>query len=104
MTRIRSTNVKFGDSFVLPIEKEKEEIPESPELIKLKEDLRLLNLEVEKAKERKETTCIEFYYEQGKYYKYSIQQYNNFGTLSKRIMTDEIFASFEDLFLFDGKR
>ena len=59
MTRIRSTNVKFGDSFVLPIEKEKEEIPESPELIKLKEDLRLLNLEVEKAKERKETILQE---------------------------------------------
>ena len=46
----------------------------------------------------------DFTVEQGKYYKYSIQQYNNFGTLSKRIMTDEIFASFEDLFLFDGKR
>lgn len=59
MTRIRSTNVKFGDSFVLPIEKEKEEKPDSPELIKLKEDLRLLNLEVEKAKERKENILKE---------------------------------------------
>lgn len=59
MTRIRSTNVKFGDSFVLPIEKEKEDKPESPELIKLKEDLRLLNLEIEKAKERKENILKE---------------------------------------------
>lgn len=59
MTRIRSTNVKFGDSFVLPIEKEKEDKPESPELIKLKEDLRLLNLEIEKAKERKENIIKE---------------------------------------------
>ena len=42
--------------------------------------------------------------EQGKYYKYSIQQYNNYGTLSKRVVTDEIFADFEDLFLFDGER
>lgn len=54
MTRIRSTNIKYGDSFVLPIEKAKEEKPDSPELIQLKEELRLLNLEVEKAKERKE--------------------------------------------------
>ena len=59
MTRIRSTNIKYGDSFVLPIEKAKEEKPDSPELIQLKEELRLLNLEVEKAKERKENILNE---------------------------------------------
>ena len=59
MTRIRSTNIKYGDSFVLPIEKAKEEKTDSPELIQLKEELRLLNLEVAKAKERKENILNE---------------------------------------------
>lgn len=42
--------------------------------------------------------------EQGKYYRYSIQQYNNYGTLSARVVTDEIFSDFEHMFLYDGKR
>lgn len=42
--------------------------------------------------------------EQGKYYKYAIQQYNNYGILSERKVTKEIFADFEDLFLYDGER
>ena len=46
----------------------------------------------------------DFTIEQGKYYKYSIQEYNSYGTLSQRKITDEIFADFEDMFLYDGKR
>ena len=42
--------------------------------------------------------------EQGKYYRYSIQQYNNYGTLSARVVTDEIFSDFEYMFLYDGQR
>lgn len=53
MTRIEGANVKFGDSFVLPIEKKEKEIVEAPEVLKLKEDLRLLNLEIEQAHEKK---------------------------------------------------
>ena len=42
--------------------------------------------------------------EQGKTYKYSIQQYNDNGVYSSRRETGKIFADFEDMFLSDGKR
>lgn len=42
--------------------------------------------------------------QQGKYYKYAIQQINNYGVLTERKLSKEIFADFEDLFLYDGKR
>ena len=42
--------------------------------------------------------------QQGKYYKYAIQQINNYGVLTERKTSKEIFADFEDLFLYDGKR
>lgn len=42
--------------------------------------------------------------EQGKTYKYSLQQFNKFGVFSSRLSSDEVFADFEDMFLADGKR
>lgn len=42
--------------------------------------------------------------EQGKKYKYAIQQYNHYGILSNRQETDEIYVDFEDAFLYDGER
>ena len=42
--------------------------------------------------------------EQGVTYKYCIQQYNNKGIYSNRIISKEIYSDFEDMFLFDGKR
>ncbi len=47
----------------------------------------------------------DFTIEQGKNYKYAIQQYNKANSLySKRLVSATIFADFEDSFLFDGKR
>ena len=42
--------------------------------------------------------------EQGKKYKYAIQQYNDAGLYSNRIESNEIKVDFEDAFLYDGKR
>lgn len=42
--------------------------------------------------------------EQGATYIYSIQQYNDYGIYSNRIVTDPVEAKFEDAFLFDGER
>ena len=42
--------------------------------------------------------------EQGKTYKYSLQQFNKFGVFSSRLSSNEVFADFEDMFLADGKR
>lgn len=42
--------------------------------------------------------------EQGKKYKYAIQQYNDKGLYSNRVESNEIFADFEDAFLYDGYR
>ena len=42
--------------------------------------------------------------EQGKRYKYAIQQYNDAGLHSNRIESNEIKVDFEDAFLYDGKR
>ena len=46
----------------------------------------------------------DFTVEQGVVYKYSIQQMNNYGVYSKRIVSAPAYADFEDMFLFDGKR
>lgn len=46
----------------------------------------------------------DFTVEQGIYYKYSIQQYNNNGLYSERIVTNIVMADFEDMFLYDGNR
>ena len=42
--------------------------------------------------------------EQGKVYQYSIQQYNDYGLYSKRLLSEQIVADFEDAFLYDGER
>lgn len=42
--------------------------------------------------------------EQGKKYRYAIQQYNDKGLYSNRTESNEIFADFEDAFLYDGYR
>lgn len=42
--------------------------------------------------------------EQGETYKYSLQQYNESGIYSERIISNAVFADFEDAFLYDGER
>lgn len=42
--------------------------------------------------------------EQGKKYKYSLQQYNDNGLYSNRLYSNEIYGDFEDAFLYDGER
>lgn len=42
--------------------------------------------------------------EQGKHYKYAIQQYNSNSLFSNKIESNIVYADFEDAFLFDGKR
>lgn len=47
----------------------------------------------------------DFTVEQGKKYKYALQQYNNSsGLVSNRMLSNEIMVEFEDCFLYDGKR
>lgn len=46
----------------------------------------------------------DFTVEQGYSYKYALQQFNEKGLYSNRIESDPVLASFEDAFLFDGKR
>lgn len=46
----------------------------------------------------------DFTVQQGKRYKYSIQQYNDNKLYSIRIISNTIFADFEDAFLYDGER
>lgn len=45
----------------------------------------------------------DFTIEQGVTYKYSIQQYNDSGIYSERIISNLIYADYEDMFLYDGK-
>lgn len=45
----------------------------------------------------------DFTIQQGEYYRYSIQQYSDL-LVSNRILSDIIYADFEDAFLYDGKR
>lgn len=42
--------------------------------------------------------------EQGETYIYSIQQYNDSGLYSNRLLSNEVYADFEDAFLYDGVR
>ncbi len=46
----------------------------------------------------------DFTVEQGVIYKYSIQQINSFGMFTDRIISAPVYADFEDMFLFDGRR
>lgn len=46
----------------------------------------------------------DFTVEQGRNYIYSIQQYNDFGLYSERILSNEVFADFDDMFLYDGEK
>lgn len=46
----------------------------------------------------------DFTVEQGVTYKYSIQQINSYGMFTSRIISQPVYADFEDMFLFDGRR
>lgn len=46
----------------------------------------------------------DFTVEQGKNYIYSLQEYNDYGLYSERIISNKIYVDFEDAFLFDGQR
>lgn len=46
----------------------------------------------------------DFTVEQGKSYKYAIQQYNDAGLYSERLESNEIYVDFEYAFLYDGHR
>ena len=46
----------------------------------------------------------DFTVEQGKEYVYGLQQYNDYGLYSSRLLSNIIMADFEDIFLFDGYR
>ena len=46
----------------------------------------------------------DFTIQQGLTYQYSLQQYNKKKLYSERILSNKIYADFEDCFLFDGKR
>lgn len=52
----------------------------------------------------KDVKFMDYTVEQGKSYVYSIQQYNNYGVYSARIVSNKIYADFEDTFLLDGNR
>ena len=47
--------------------------------------------------------CKDFTIEQGKNYKYAIQQYSDL-LVSNRLTSETVYADFEDAFLYDGKR
>lgn len=46
----------------------------------------------------------DFTVEQGISYKYSIQQYNDLGIYSDRIISNTVLMDFEDMFLYDGEK
>lgn len=46
----------------------------------------------------------DFTIEHGVKYIYSLQQYNDYGVYSSRLLTDYILAQFEDAYLYDGER
>lgn len=50
------------------------------------------------------TLWRDFTAEQGKRYKYSLQQYNDNGLYSNRLISNVVFSDFEDTFLYDGER
>lgn len=49
-------------------------------------------------------TFKDFTIEQGKSYKYSLQQYNSANLYSDRLISNEVTADFEDIFLYDGEK
>lgn len=49
-------------------------------------------------------TWKDYTVEQGVTYKYAIQQYNNKGIYSDKILSKIVYADFEDSFLFDGEK
>lgn len=49
-------------------------------------------------------TFRDFTVEQGVTYKYSIQQINSYGMFTSRVISPPVYADFEDMFLFDGRR
>ncbi len=49
-------------------------------------------------------TFRDFTVGQGVTYKYSIQQINSYGMFTSRIISAPVYADFEDMFLFDGRR
>lgn len=51
-----------------------------------------------------EVRFYDYTVEQGKEYIYSIRQYNNYGIYSKRLISNPVYADFEDMFLIDGKK
>ena len=59
---------------------------------------------IAKAEKIKDIEIKDVTIEQGKKYIYSLQQYNNSGIYSSRLLSNEIYTDFEDLFLLDGKR
>lgn len=46
----------------------------------------------------------DFAIEHGKSYRYAIQQFNDSGLYSNKILSNTVYASFEDAFLWDGKK
>ena len=46
----------------------------------------------------------DFTIEQGKTYTYSLQQYNPYGIYSDRKKSNQVYADFDDMFLYDGER
>lgn len=46
----------------------------------------------------------DFTVEQGKNYRYSLQQYNDNGLYSDRLISNIIYGDFEDAFLYDGEK
>lgn len=46
----------------------------------------------------------DFTVEHGYSYKYALQQFNDFDMYSNKIYSEEVYAAFEDVFLYDGKR
>ena len=42
--------------------------------------------------------------EQGVNYRYSLQQYNDYDIYSDRIISNDVYADFEDAFLYDGEK
>lgn len=46
----------------------------------------------------------DFTAEQGKSYRYSLQQYNDNGLYSNRILSNIVYSDFEDAYLYDGER
>lgn len=46
----------------------------------------------------------DFTVEQGKTYLYALQQYNDYGLYSNKLLSNKVYADFEDAFLYDGTR